>query len=346
MIQRKEYRLFSSGLWQKRSSRLFPRTGEFELTFACPFNCRHCYTKCYDTPRDRARELPTAAVCALLRRIARSGALWLCFSGGDPLARPDFGEIYAYALRRGFITTVFTSGSLVSESIVRLFRRFPPFYVDIGLYAATPQAYARITGAPDSFARVCEGFERLSRAGIRVRAKTLLTRQNYTQLGRMRRLAAQWGCRLYASTVIRARLDGDLTPTRLRLEPAVAARLERAEAMAADCPQGALAVRTAGAMPALFRCGLSERVIRVDPYGRMVVCGWMRRVVADLRTESVSAGLRVLLRLRAQGFSTPSPCRSCTRWDLCSNCPSTALAEAGHQERAVPYFCALAAERE
>jgi len=41
--------------------------------------------------------------------MAESGCLWLLITGGEPLHRADFMEIYLHAKKRGLIVTLFTN---------------------------------------------------------------------------------------------------------------------------------------------------------------------------------------------------------------------------------------------
>ena len=40
--------------------------------------------------------------------------------------RKDFPDIYIYAKKLGMLITLYTNGSLINESIIELFKKYPP----------------------------------------------------------------------------------------------------------------------------------------------------------------------------------------------------------------------------
>ena len=76
---------------------------DIELTERCNNNCVHC---CINLPAEDAvakkRELSTAAIKDILKEAASLGCLTARFTGGEPLLRDDFEELYLYARKTGF----------------------------------------------------------------------------------------------------------------------------------------------------------------------------------------------------------------------------------------------------
>ena len=91
----------------------FPFDAQIELTYRCNLNCVHCY--CVE--EDKGKELGTKEVKIILDDLKKEGCLWLALSGGEPLMRKDFLEIYAYAQKKGFLITLFTNGQLFNKKI-------------------------------------------------------------------------------------------------------------------------------------------------------------------------------------------------------------------------------------
>ena len=63
--------------------------------------------------------------------IHKEGCLWLTFTGGDPLVREDFLEIYSHAKKKGFIVTIFTNGQAFTKEIFDYLGKSPPFSIEI-----------------------------------------------------------------------------------------------------------------------------------------------------------------------------------------------------------------------
>ena len=100
---------------------------DIELTERCNNRCIHCYI---NRPEDdtvaKAREMETGFVLDLLRQAAVLGCLSVRFTGGEPLLRTDFREIYITARRLGMWVTIFTNARLITPELADLFVKIPP----------------------------------------------------------------------------------------------------------------------------------------------------------------------------------------------------------------------------
>ena len=142
--------------------RRLPLQGTLETTYRCNLNCAHCYVNQPAGSRaERERELPLARLKALVDEIVEAGCLEVLFTGGEVLVRPDFPELYLYAIRSGLVVTIFTNGTLVTESVADLLDRHRPHAVEISLYGMTRETYERVTRVPGSYDKCLAGIERL-----------------------------------------------------------------------------------------------------------------------------------------------------------------------------------------
>ena len=162
---------------QSRRERL-PMSCTFELTPTCNLRCHFCYVALdpYKGPY-----LSTAQVYAVLDKLEEAGVLWMTLTGGEVLSRRDFPEIYRYARRKGFLVTVFSNATMVTERIVDLFREEPPFSVEVSIYGADAAHYEGVTGIPGSFSRFERGISLLQKAGVvaaRARSRESATRRD------------------------------------------------------------------------------------------------------------------------------------------------------------------------
>jgi len=103
------YAQFAERLNKEILAKRIPVQGSLELTFRCNLRCVHCYCNLAASDREAVKnELTTGEIYHTLDQIAAAGCLWLLITCGEPLLRRDFQEIYAYAKKRGFVTTVIT----------------------------------------------------------------------------------------------------------------------------------------------------------------------------------------------------------------------------------------------
>ena len=171
-----------------------PVSGTVDLTHRCALDCIHCYLGPKEKVAAKAgAELDTARWLSLMDEMAEAGCLYLLISGGDPLVRRDFAQIYTRAKMRGMLVTVFTSGLTISDAILDLFKDLPPQQVELTLYGATDATYEGITGVRGSFDRCMAGIRALLGAGFRVGLKTVLMKQNRDEFHAIARIAADFG---------------------------------------------------------------------------------------------------------------------------------------------------------
>src|SRR5947209_135784 len=110
------------------------------------------------------QELSFPEITRIMDEIQEAGCLELCLTGGEPLARKDFLDIYAYAKQKGFLVTVFTNGTLLTEKITDYWTQYPPAMIEISLHGLTKESFERITKVPGSYERCMEAHVRRGRS--------------------------------------------------------------------------------------------------------------------------------------------------------------------------------------
>ena len=71
---------------------VYPFYASFKLTSRCHFGCPFCNVKQHRVP-----DLSTDDIKAILANLSRSSVLMTSFEGGEPLLRPDIGELLEFA---------------------------------------------------------------------------------------------------------------------------------------------------------------------------------------------------------------------------------------------------------
>jgi radical SAM protein with 4Fe4S-binding SPASM domain len=342
------YKNFSLRLHQKKWRRGRFNACQFELTFGCPLHCRYCYSDCYNNSDDMRKELKTGQVIQLLDKIYDEGVFWLCLTGGDPLGREDFPEIYTHARGKGFLVTLFTSGVLISDAMADYLKRLPPFCIELTLNAVDRETYESISGVNGSFEKALAGINRLKERGLPFKIKTMALPQNYEMLDDIKGFLESLGQKLRLGLPIHARLNGDLTPCRWRLPPEKVPAMENRlkKELTRDKDKDDSIERTKKKRqilnPRLFRCAAGSDTFHIDPYGHMFLCGTVRRPSINLLRGEIMEGRKQFAKLVTKEYITDSICRNCLLWHICRRCPGIALLEKGDAEAPIGYFCQLA----
>ena len=339
------YAQFGKDLHKKAVEKRIPISGSYELTFRCNLRCAHCYCNLPLNDREAVeKELTTQKVFKIFDQMAEAGCLWLLITGGEPLLRKDFLEIYSYAKKKGFIITLFTNGTLITQEIADYLAEWPPFLVEVTLYGATKETHEKVTGVPGSFLRFQRGIDLLLERKIPLGLKTMVMTLNHDGLWEIKEYAERSDVKFRFDPVLNPRLDGSKAPCSLRLSPEDVLKLDLADEKRAKewkdfCEKFIGPPQSDG----LFSCGAGVFAFHIDPYGQMSMCEMVRFKSYDLRNGSFEEGWHQffpeLLALKPTG---DYPCARCELISLCGQCPGWAWLENGNPELPVEYLCQLA----
>jgi radical SAM protein with 4Fe4S-binding SPASM domain len=322
---------------------------QVEVTYGCNLHCVHCYTDCYNRPDLLKREMRFEEVTRILDELQAQGCLWVCFTGGEIFARKDFLDIYAHAKRHGFLITLFTNATLITERIADFLKDEPPFSIDISCHGATEETFDAVTQVKGSFQRFLQGVRLLVKRGLPVRFKTKAMTLNHHELGQIQSLVESFGAEFRLTSAIYPRLDGDLAPAHYRLRPVEIVAIERVmeDAQEEDrCRAGGDTGFNPPPDERLFRCGCGTTGVHIGAWGTLGTCTWVNEPRADLRRMSVTEGIaRVFPQVRGARYETETPCRTCEVFTLCEKMPANAGAETGDPEQPVEHFCRVAYQR-
>ncbi len=335
---------------------------DVELTERCDNDCIHC---CINLPAGdraaRARELSTAQWTEVLDQAAALGCLEVRYTGGEPLLRPDFEELYLYARRLGMKVLLFTNARRISAGLADLLARVPPRVpVEVSVYGMHAASYEAVSRVPGSFAQFRRGVGLLLDRGIPLVVKSALLPPNRAETDEFEAWAATIPSMdeppgYSAFFDLRARRDDprkDALIRSLRTTPEEGLALltrdaDRFRRSTAEFASGFLGPRG----DRLFGCGAGREVC-VDAYGRAQPCLSLRapRLSVDLTgagggPASLAAALdafRSLDDLRAKDPEYLRRCARCFLKGLCEQCPAKSWTEHGTLDTPVEYLCEVA----
>ncbi|MBN2107594.1 MAG: radical SAM protein [Deltaproteobacteria bacterium] len=347
-------------LWKRLAQKRIPLAFDLELTARCNNDCRHCSVNLpADDAQAQQRELDFDEISALVDQAVSLGSLWCLLTGGEPLVRPDFPELYLCLRRKGLLVTVFTNACLVTEAHAKLLRDYPPRDVEVTVYGANQQTYERVTRRPGSYAAFRRGLALLEQAGVRVRLKAMALAANLHDLPAIARF-----CRehtrdyFHFDPQLNLRCDHDSRRNRdiraERLSPEQIVAVEQADAAQAHALKKAcekLKTPAADRDNRLFRCGAGRNSFNIGYDGMFRLCGALNAASCryDLRAGSLAdAWLHFaprILDMQSQAPDFLAKCRACPLADLCFWCPAHAELETGKLDGWCEYFCRVAHAR-
>lgn len=323
-----------------------PLMGMLEITSRCNLRCVHCYLGPQEEQqKKRASEMTTPEVKAMIDQMADSGTLYLTITGGDPMMRPDFPEIFLHAKRRGLLVTVFCDGVLVTERIIELFKEFPPSLVEVSMYGATAEVYEKITRVPGSFPKFLAGVNRLRAAGLRISLKSVLMTLNQHEMTTMEQMAEEWGIKFrYDSAIFPCLPNRSEAPLDLRVDPARAVEIEMSNPKRLKAMADYFETRqNVPGAPELYQCGAGLTSFYVDPFGDVSPCLMTTKYRYSARGQEDGFGERWrndVSKIRTLKPENPDHgCGSCGVRAVCTGCSAFHALETGREDVKSEYVC-------
>jgi len=349
-------------LWDKLKSKRAPLSFDLEITARCNLDCRHCYINLpSNDPQARPRELTLREIGEIADQAVSMGAIWVLLSGGEPLLRDDFPEIYLSLKRKGLLVSIFTNATLVRDEHVALFRKYPPRDIEVTVYGASPETYERVTRRPGSFAAFTNGLDRLLESGVKVRLKAMALRSNLHELP-----AIAAFCRARTKDIYRfdpqlhlrfdrdERRNAEIRGERLTPEEVVAlekADEERFASLRKGCDTLIREDFAHTGCDHLFHCGAGNGSFSVSYDGKFRLCSslWAPETIYDLRKGTLREAWEHLVPkvrdLRSQRQEFLERCRRCPIVNLCLWCPAHSWLETGELDTVIGHFCRVARAR-
>ena len=262
----------------------FPLSCQWEITCRCNLRCVMCYTDCFNRADKIREELTTDQILRIMDELADAGCLELCLTGGEPLARPDFFDLYDHAVAKGFLVTLFSNGTLITDAVADRLAALLPHRVEISLHGFTQQSFEAITQGHQSYARCMNAIRLLIERRVPLVIKTTAMTLNRKEILDIKRYVQNLGSVGYKlGEDMRPALDGSDGPFRFSLTP------EEVEALNRQDPQLSHETCQRESVPAP-PCRSGMRSFHIDAYGCLQLCSGNRIQGYDLRHGSFKEG--------------------------------------------------------
>jgi MoaA/NifB/PqqE/SkfB family radical SAM enzyme len=253
---------------------------EVELTRKCSRKCTYCS---YDSSPtyDTSGELSTSQWKSVLTNAARSGVLFVRFTGGDPMLRPDFWEIAAYASSQGLLVTIGSDLTrFVKADCDRLASLTNLYCIHTTLDGPDRETADKLRGN-GNFEKVTRAVALLRQFEVPFLISMVVTRANVDRVFETATLARTLGAKYFVASPLYAAGRGcavePLIPTADQLK-SIAEQLKRAGFASHDHQRPNAALHSAGldepaesdedwlALPTGMRA--ADRFMRIDPRGQ------------------------------------------------------------------------------
>ena len=339
-----------------------PLQGSIDITYRCNNSCRHCWLRIPADASEKKDELSFENISRIVDEARKMGCRRWAISGGEPMIRPDFPEIFEYITAKATGYTLNTNGTLITPEIAHLLKRKGAKMV--ALYGATPDVYEAVTGNPHGFEQVMQGFSYLREASAGFIVQLIPMTANWHQWDKMIELAkslskhwrvgAPW---LYLSSEGSPERNREIACQRLKPcdvieldkpNPSHEERISEMNGKTVDEP--ACGFVAPGDDRLFARCIESRRDFHIDPNGGMSWCSFIKDPALryDLRKGSFKEAWDTFIPSCADkvrgGKEWRNNCGSCDKRSDCRWCAVYSYLETGRFSAPVPYLCDVAKE--
>lgn len=317
--------------WERQRKKV---SALFEITPRCNFRCVHCYV---GSDRKLSDALSYGDVIRVLDILHDNGILFLTFSGGDPLIRRDFKDIYIYAKKKGFMVDILTNATMLTEDLVEMLKEYPPILVDISIYGTSNETYEKITGVKNGFDLLMKSVSLLKKAGIRFALKGILMRDNYSELKSMEEISIACGAENF-------RYNSELVADRQCTDAPKTHEVDALEGLLNEIANGCNSemMKKRGALIAdgterddyrntmVYRCGIGDLAVHINYLGEMGPCVECidRKNVLTNDFDEICADFEKLKFMEA---TADYKCYNCKYKTFCSSCPQARKREYGSE---------------
>ena len=332
---------------------------DIELTERCNSHCIHCSINLPTNDISaQQKELSTIKLKRILKEAASLGAINVRFTGGEPLLRDDFKELYVFTRKLGMRVILFTNATLIDNDLIDLFVKIPLLQkIEVSLYGMKKDSYERVTRVDGSFERAWHGIQLLLENKIPFIIKGALLPSNKSEIGEFESWASgiPWmdGTPFYSMCFsLRCRPDQEKNRSieKLRATPEEAEQLisRRGKDYVEEMKRKLARPVKIIASDKLFLCNMGLHEGCVDAYGKFQPCMGMRapELVYDLRKGSLEDALKNFFpKIRELKSSNPEHflrCGKCFLRRICLQCPALSWQENGTLDTPIEYYCSIA----
>ena len=350
---------YISGYLHRKGRKLgLPITGNFELTARCNFNCPMCYVHMTQEQVDAVgRELTAQEWLSIAKEAKDKGMVFVLLTGGEPLVRKDFFEIYDGMRKMGLLISINSNGSMLKDEILERFLENPPFRFNISLYGGSNKTYQNMCGIP-AYDQVKENIRKLRQAGVDVSLNLSITPYNKDDLAQIFADAKELDLNIRASSYMypSVRVNGEQYGCGNRLSCAESARYS-VQWDILRFTEEEFAIRAKNMVQKLqteqdgcpleegegVRCRAGSTSFWMSWDGKMTPCGMM--TIPEVKPLEIGFNAAwEQIRAETAKIRTPTKCVGCDYKDICGACAAVYFTETGSFDCVPDYVCQRAEE--
>lgn len=346
-------------LWYRATQARVPLTGAFELLPMCNLSCKMCYVR--KTPaqvKEAGGLMPTEFWLDTARRARDLGMLFPLLTGGEPFLHPDIKTILSSMQNMGLSVSMNSNATMIDRDTARWLGKHCPTRINITLYGASEDTYARLCGRADAFQRVRNAVDLLGEYGVPVKFNASITPDNCADLDALVAYAKDKNIPLQVASYMfpPVRRDATMVGRNERMTPEAAAQVKvrtdrlqltpeffkgRAAAYSRFVPLEQIDFDALSRLPGKpIACRAGRCSFWVDWQGNLSNCGMYASISESLKNADFEAAWERLVQKTEALRSSPA-CSNCPNNHLCHACISMICNETGTPTGRPDYLCRM-----
>ena len=330
-----------------------PIAGNIELLPLCNMDCEMCFAKMTREQMNAHAPMHTYKEWLnLAKEMTESGMIFLLLTGGEPFLYPHFKELYLGLKKMGIIVSINTNGTLIDEKIVQYLALDPPRRLNITLYGASDDTYAKLCHNPKGFTQVMNAIQLLKKNHIDIKLNCSLTPHNIHeqesifQVANNLNLPIEMG--FYMFPPIR---QNNINNVQNRLSPQQAAQARLTYERLKRTPEEmneyvSIALNTyhnynqEEPYKLGYTCRSGNSVFWINYDGTMSACSFTNDYQIDVFKNGFKDSWNQLKK-HVSHSELSKTCHRCKERILCGRCAAAAYAETGSVSGTPKYYCDL-----
>lgn len=338
-------------LCEKATLNCTPINAILELTPLCNMNCDMCYIRLNKDEMHQKGQLRSAKEWIdLANHMKDAGTLFVLLTGGEPLAYPDFKEVYLALKKMGMILTINTNGTLIDKKWADFFKKYPPRRINITLYGKDEKTYKELCHYTHGFQKTLKALQLLKERNVDIKVNGSITPANIDDLNDLvsivESMKIPWKFDTYMYPVTREREQIFNQKSRLSPEQAAEARVYLMRKKNGDDCFREYAreflkkshVASGKNVPPPVECRAGRSSFIVNWQGMMRPCVMMSYPEVPVFETGFKKGWQKIVE-EVAGIRLNLQCNVCAMREVCQRCAACVVSETGDFDGVPEYMC-------
>lgn len=179
----------------------------WEIIDKCSMKCPFCYIVGHSSNKVvRFKDMKDH-----IDNLIDDGMLYCVLSGGEATIHVDFLEIYKHLKSRGVFVEIYTNGYQLTDEMLELFKKYPPYAVEVSIYGIEENDFKRVTGSSYNPSVVLDNIIKMRDSDIIIKCKTPYNKETSSCFEDIREWCKENDLYHYYSTDMYIAYDGEKT---------------------------------------------------------------------------------------------------------------------------------------